>query len=223
MPEVVPTKYCVCERDYYDALVNGTTPGFNPYYLYLVNTGTDNNLPKYTEFFYGYNRLSDFQVVKVITGQDNSNIINTIPNDKLVLEVKVNGGQEEIVGLKVKYDGVLRTLAELTAVSYLDSSGDGTKYLANDGTYKTVSGGGGGGTTYQAGTYINISSGTTPTISSTLRAGTNTSISNVSGEDRISATPGKLVHPANILLPIYVIPPCSVNVGRCQQSANAPV
>lgn len=125
-----PKKWIVCSEAQYQRWANntsGTGTTIDPYNLYLVNTGVEAGARKYTELYYGYNRLSDIQIVPV----NDSSIVN-LPNDKLIVFIDPvpddpgngNGTTKYTVnGLRIKYDDQIWSIADFS-FKRLEKSGN---------------------------------------------------------------------------------------------------
>lgn len=117
-----PKKWIVCSASQYkqwSTNTSGTGTTIDPYNLYLVNTGIEEGIGKYTELYYGYNRLTDIQI---ITNVNEETILN-LPNDKLIVLIEPSVDTSEngngttkytVNGLKIKYDDQIWSIADFS-------------------------------------------------------------------------------------------------------------
>ena len=117
-----PKKWIVCSASQYkqwSTNTSGTGTTIDPYNLYLVNTGIEEGVGKYTELYYGYNRLTDIQI---ITNVNEETILN-LPNDKLIVLIEPSVDTSEngngttkytVNGLKIKYNDQIWSIADFS-------------------------------------------------------------------------------------------------------------
>lgn len=117
-----PKKWIVCSANQYkqwSTNTSGTGTTIDPYNLYLVNTGIEEGVGKYTELYYGYNRLTDIQIITNV----NEEAILNLPNDKLIVLIEPSVDTSEngngttkytVNGLKIKYNDQIWSIADFS-------------------------------------------------------------------------------------------------------------